>query len=143
MGDEPIRCVADGQTPSESSTTTEGTGFVPRGDEPGRQRRKTAASPSRAGDGVVIREAPGATMAMSVMHFGGYATLRATWACLVESLADWGLRSAGPLHLLYHRFGADCVGYELPRSSLAAHPGEYVTELLLPVEPAGETARAA
>jgi DNA-binding transcriptional MerR regulator len=86
-----------------------------------------------AGDGMVVWELPGAAAAISVFHRGEYATLSATWEALTREMDGWGLRRAGLLQVLYHRFGADRVGYDLPRANLAAHPGEFVTELLVPV----------
>ena len=90
-------------------------------------------APIPAGNGIVVWELPGAAAAISVFHRGEYGSLSATWEDLARDMEGWGLRRAGPLQVLYHRFGADRVGYDLPRANLAAHPGEFVTELLVPV----------
>jgi DNA-binding transcriptional MerR regulator len=39
-----------------------------------------------------------------------------------------------PIREIYHRFGADQVGYRLPAHRLAAGPQRYVTELAIPVQ---------
>ena len=41
----------------------------------------------------------------------------------------------GPLREVYHRYGADQIGYRLPASVLANDSAEYVTELQAPVAP--------
>ncbi len=95
----------------------------------------TASIPE--GNGIVVHEIPGAEVAISVMHLGGYEGLTSAGRVLFGGMAERGIRRSGPLHILYHRFGASCSGYQLDRANLAAHPGEYVTELLVPVEPRG------
>jgi effector-binding domain-containing protein len=39
-----------------------------------------------------------------------------------------------PIREVYHRFGADQVGYRLPAHRLAATPQRYVTELAIPMQ---------
>jgi hypothetical protein len=39
-----------------------------------------------------------------------------------------------PIREIYHRFGADQVGYRLPPHRLATAPQRYVTELAIPVQ---------
>jgi effector-binding domain-containing protein len=46
-----------------------------------------------------------------------------------------GLRIDGPLREVYHRYGADQIGYRLPGHVLATNSAEYVTELQAPVAP--------
>ena len=40
----------------------------------------------------------------------------------------------GPLREVYHRYGADQIGYRLPASVLTNDSAEYVTELQAPLE---------
>lgn len=60
-------------------------------------------------------------------------------APLYNSMLIWmersGLRIAGPLREVYHRFGADQSGYRLPPHMMAASSKDYVTELQVPVAP--------
>jgi hypothetical protein len=46
-----------------------------------------------------------------------------------------GMRLAGPLREVYHRYGADQVGYALPAAVLTENSAEFVTELQAPVAP--------
>jgi hypothetical protein len=54
-------------------------------------------------------------------------------------LLDWmnrsGMRLAGPLREVYHRYGADQIGYSLPAAVLASSSVDFVTELQAPVAP--------
>ena len=60
-------------------------------------------------------------------------------AALYGSMLIWmersGLRIAGSLREVYHRFGADQTGYRLPAHMIAASSKDYVTELQVPVAP--------
>jgi hypothetical protein len=85
------------------------------------------------GSDVAVQTLPGVTAGLSLVHVGGYDGLRLARDTLFNAMTARGLQAAGPLRVVYHRFGADCAGYRLDRSCLAAHPGEYVTELLVPV----------
>jgi DNA-binding transcriptional MerR regulator/effector-binding domain-containing protein len=46
-----------------------------------------------------------------------------------------GMRIDGPLREVYHRYGADQIGYRVPAHVRAACSAEYVTELQAPVAP--------
>ena len=56
---------------------------------------------------------------------------------LYSQLLQWldrsGMRMSGPLREVYHRYGADQIGYRLPASVLTNNSAEYVTELQAPV----------
>ena len=54
---------------------------------------------------------------------------------MLQWMARSGLRIDGPLREVYHRYGADQVGYRLPSEVLAGSSDEYVTELQAPVTP--------
>jgi hypothetical protein len=85
------------------------------------------------GSRVTTQALPAVPVAMSLVHVGGYEGLSSAHDTLARHLMVGGLRPSGPLRVLYHRFGASCDRYELDRASLAAHPGEYVTELVVPI----------
>jgi effector-binding domain-containing protein len=54
---------------------------------------------------------------------------------MVSWMARSGLRIDGPLREVYHRYGADQIGYQLPAHVLATSSAEYITELQVPVAP--------
>jgi DNA-binding transcriptional MerR regulator len=85
------------------------------------------------GSRIATQALPAVPVAMSLVHIGGYEGLVPVSDTLFGHLGERGLRPSGPLRVLYHRFGASCDGYTLDRASLAAHSGEYVTELVVPV----------
>lgn len=91
------------------------------------------ARPVPANDRVSAYELAGAEAAACVMHTGSYADLDRAVAALDKELAALGCRPIGPLRAVYFRFGADCVGYELPASYLTREPSAFVTELQVPV----------
>ncbi|MEM9619105.1 MAG: MerR family transcriptional regulator [Pseudomonadota bacterium] len=76
---------------------------------------------------------PGSAMACSVVYAGGYFKTE----ILFEQMTGWvsgaGLKAAGPLRELYHRFGADQDAYRLPAKMIAADRSEFLTELQIPV----------
>lgn len=83
-----------------------------------------------------IEEEP---LAASVTYRGPYAEPAALYRRMRHWLGQQKLTLARrPLREIYHRFGADQVGYRLPGHRLAASPQRYVTELAIPIaeEPA-------
>jgi len=76
----------------------------------------------------------GSPLAGAITYSGSYEQTRALHARMVRWLARSGLRAAGPLREVYHRFGADQRGYRLPARRLAARPEQFVTELQVPAE---------
>jgi DNA-binding transcriptional MerR regulator len=91
--------------------------------------------PVRAGSRVEgVRTIAGAPLAGSITYSGGYGQTRPLHARLVRWLERSGLRVAGPLREVYHRFGAGQRGYRLPARRLAAAPEQFVTELQVPAE---------
>jgi DNA-binding transcriptional MerR regulator len=83
-----------------------------------------------------VRLVEGAPLAGSITYSGAYTQTRSLHARMVRWLARSGMRAAGPLREVYHRFGADQRGYRLPARRLAACPEEFVTELQVPAEEA-------
>jgi DNA-binding transcriptional MerR regulator len=83
-----------------------------------------------------VRVVPGAPLAASVVYSGAYSQTRPLHARMLRWLARSGMRPSGPLREVYHRFGADQLGYRLPPKRLAARPEKFVTELQVPAEEA-------
>jgi len=81
-----------------------------------------------------VRVVPGVALAGSITYSGSYEQTRPLHARMVRWLARSGLRAAGALREVYHRFGADQRGYRLPARRLAARPEQFVTELQVPAE---------
>jgi DNA-binding transcriptional MerR regulator len=70
-----------------------------------------------------------------VTYHGPYDRTPALYAAMLRWIDRSGLRIDGPLREVYHRYGADQVGYRLPQQVLAGSSAEYVTELQAPVAP--------
>lgn len=70
-----------------------------------------------------------------ITYSGPYAQTPALYESMLRWMERSGLRIAGPLREVYHRFGANQSGYRLPPHVLAASSEEYVTELQAPVAP--------
>ncbi|GAB4519109.1 MAG: hypothetical protein Tsb0010_03380 [Parvularculaceae bacterium] len=82
-----------------------------------------------------VRLVPGDALSCSVSYTGDYAQTAPVRDLLLDWLAGAGLRPAGPLREVYHRFGADQRGYSLPGRMLAANTDDYITEIQLAVSP--------
>jgi DNA-binding transcriptional MerR regulator len=75
-----------------------------------------------------------ACAAMSCITYRGpYEQTSMLYSQLLQWLDRSGMRMSGPLREVYHRYGADQVGYRLPASVLTTKSDEYVTELQAPV----------
>jgi effector-binding domain-containing protein len=70
-----------------------------------------------------------------VTYQGPYDQTRSLYAAMLHWMERSGLRIDGPLREVYHRYGADQVGYRLPAEVLAGSSAEYITELQAPVAP--------
>jgi len=70
---------------------------------------------------------------ISTVYKGGYAHTAALYEIMTKRLERVGLAQSGPLHEIYHRFGADQEDYALPAKMLARRSGEYLTEVLIPI----------
>jgi effector-binding domain-containing protein len=70
-----------------------------------------------------------------VTYRGPYDQAPALYNVMLLWMERSGLRIDGPLREVYHRYGADQVGYRLRAHVLAASSAEYVTELQAPVAP--------
>lgn len=84
---------------------------------------------------IARRTIPAAPSVGCVTYHGSYDQSPALYKAMLEWMERSGLRIDGPLREVYHRFGADQVGYRLPQHVLASSSTEYVTELQAPVAP--------
>jgi effector-binding domain-containing protein len=75
----------------------------------------------------------GAAKAGCVTYRGAYEQTPRLYESMLRWVEQSGLRIAGPLREVYHRFGADQAGYSLPAHVLASSSAELVTELQTPV----------
>lgn len=71
----------------------------------------------------------------SLTYRGPYEQTPLAYSQLLEWLSRSGMRLDGPLREVYHRYGADQVGYSLPAAVLANSSDDFVTELQVPVAP--------
>lgn len=85
-------------------------------------------------DGLTTRVVPAATAMGCITYRGPYEQTSLLYSQLLQWLDRSGMRMSGPLREVYHRYGADQIGYRLPASVLANNSNEYVTELQAPVE---------
>jgi DNA-binding transcriptional MerR regulator len=82
-----------------------------------------------------------AVRAATILERGPYDRLAAARGTLEGWLAGTGLRSAGPLRVLYLQFGAEAE-LALPPGYVVERPTDYLTELQLPLaEPAARPRR--
>jgi DNA-binding transcriptional MerR regulator len=81
-----------------------------------------------------VRDVPGVPLAGTLTYCGDYGQMTRLARRMARWLRDAGLRADGPLREVYHRFGADLRGYDLPRRWLAPSSDQFVTELQLPAK---------
>lgn len=76
---------------------------------------------------------PGSDLACAVVYAGAYFKTET----LFEQMMDWiekaGLKAAGPLREIYHRFGADQEDYRLPPKMTVKDRRDFLTELQIPI----------
>lgn len=78
---------------------------------------------------------PRCEASVSVTYRGPYQQTPLAYSRLLEWMSRSGMRLAGPLREIYHRYGADQIGYSLPGAALATSSTDFVTELQAPVAP--------
>lgn len=71
----------------------------------------------------------------SITYRGPYDQTPLAYSQLLEWMSRSDMRLAGPLREVYHRYGADQIGYSLPAAVLANSSDDFVTELQAPVAP--------
>jgi DNA-binding transcriptional MerR regulator/effector-binding domain-containing protein len=81
------------------------------------------------------RTVPAQASVGCVTYRGSYDQTPALYGAMLQWMERSGLRFDGPLREVYHRFGADQVGYCLPDHTLASSAADFVTELQVPVAP--------
>lgn len=84
-------------------------------------------------DRLVTRVVPASAAMSCITYHGPYEQTPLLYSQLLQWLDRSGMRMSGPLREVYHRYGADQVGYRLPASVLTNNSAEYVTELQAPV----------
>lgn len=77
----------------------------------------------------------GAPRAACLAFSGSYSRGRTAYAAIKGWLSLKDAHSAGPVRETYVRFGADQVGYTLPRRMLAESAADYRTVLQVPITP--------
>ena len=90
--------------------------------------------PIAGSETIRVLEMGGLPRAACVVHSGSYATLYQAYNALLNWIEANGCRMAGPIREVYLRYGADGLGFELPRTYIATDRQDYVTELQLPIE---------
>lgn len=78
------------------------------------------------------RQVPGTESAGCLVYQGEYAQSDLLFDRLAQWICATGAKPLGPKREVYHRFGANQSGYELPPHRLTGEAAGYVTELQLP-----------
>lgn len=91
--------------------------------------------PVKQGTKLATRVLPSCATTASITYQGPYEQTPVAYSQLLEWMSRSGMRLAGPLREVYHRYGADQVGYSLPDTVLTNDSAEFVTELQAPVAP--------
>lgn len=86
-------------------------------------------------DGLATRIVPASAAVGCITYRGPYEQTPMLYSQLLQWLDRSGMCMTGPLREVYHRYGADQIGYRLPASVLTNNSAEYVTELQAPVAP--------
>lgn len=84
-------------------------------------------------DAVPAAVIPGSSLACAVVYAGGYFKTDALFPQMTDWIETAGLKAAGPLREVYHRFGADQEDYRLPSKMTARNRRDYLTELQIPI----------
>lgn len=84
-------------------------------------------------DALPSRVVPEPALSCSLIYAGPYDQTEVLRAQLQDWIAQAGLRPSGPMREVYHRFGANQIGYTLPARVLAKDPSAYVTEVRMGV----------
>lgn len=75
----------------------------------------------------------GCDLGCAVVYAGEYFKTEALLGQMTAWIENAGLKPAGPLREIYHRFGADQEDYRLPPKLTVRDRREYLTELLIPL----------
>lgn len=68
----------------------------------------------------------------TALHRGAYEEMGTARSALTDWIESKGLNESDPIRILYLQFGAD-PDLALPPAYLSDHPGQYVTEIQVPV----------
>ncbi len=91
--------------------------------------------PVKQGADLGTRLLPSCEATASITYQGPYEQTPVAYSLLLEWMSRSGMRLAGPMREVYHRYGADQIGYCLPAAVLANNSADFVTELQAPVTP--------
>lgn len=91
--------------------------------------------PVKQGSDLSTRLLPSCDATASLTYQGPYEQTPVAYSLLLEWMNRSGMRLAGPMREVYHRYGAEQIGYSLPAAVLAKHSADFVTELQAPVAP--------
>ena len=80
-----------------------------------------------------IRTIDGFAAAGCVIYQGAYSQTDSLFDSMRRWIKQTGATATGPRREVYHRFGADQIGYGLPGHRLACDPADFVTELQIPM----------
>jgi DNA-binding transcriptional MerR regulator/effector-binding domain-containing protein len=81
---------------------------------------------------------PPCAASVSLTYRGPYEQTPLAYSQLLEWMSRSGMRLAGSLREVYHRYGADQIGYSLPAAVIASTSADFVTELQAPVAPVSQ-----
>ncbi|MEM1403491.1 MAG: MerR family transcriptional regulator [Pseudomonadota bacterium] len=87
-----------------------------------------------AGDDVDAEFVGSLGIACYMTYVGAYEKTQPALEAMLHWLTSVGISRIGPPREIYHRFGADQRGYQLPKHVLATRSDHYVTELRIPIE---------
>jgi effector-binding domain-containing protein len=80
-----------------------------------------------------VRRIDGLGAAGCVVYQGAYSQTDTLFDRMRGWIKQAGATATGPSREVFHRFGADQIGYGLPVHRLARDPADYVTELQIPL----------
>ena len=89
--------------------------------------------PVKHGARLETRLLPQCEATASITYQGPYEQTPVAYAALLDWMNRSCMQLAGPLREIYHRYGADQIGYSLPAAVLTRNSVDFVTELQAPV----------
>jgi len=84
------------------------------------------------GRGITVRTLPAVPEMACLLHRGGYTGLSASWQALLAWVHDTGAEPGRDLREVYLSFSAE-EDLALRPDYLADHPGDFITELQVPI----------
>lgn len=84
-------------------------------------------------ESIRVRKTPQQSNVACVVHVGNYSNIYQAYNTLLNWIDVNGYRMKGPVREVYLQYGAEGLGFDLPRTYLADTSDQYVTELQLVV----------